>query len=120
MALQPPTPGQLRDLLRFERRVEEADGYGNSDGDWRPMFAARRGRLTPTRGGDQVIASRAAGVSTWDLWIYWDPEAAQVGPGDQVVDVRRPERAFKVTFAQDMDGKQAWLLLQLELGKATG
>lgn len=121
MALQIPSAGELRDRLRFERRQKVADGYGNSDGLWLPMFAPRRGKLAPTRGGDQVIAARAQGVSSWDLWIRWDVEAATVAPGDRVVDTRDERRVFKIVFAQDMQaGKRAWLLLQLELGGAVG
>lgn len=122
MALMTPQPGKLRDRLRFERRAgDQPDGYGNTDGDWQPLIEQpRRGRLLPVRGGDQVIADRAQGVSNWNLWVRYDPAVAGVAPGDRVVDTRDPSRVFRVTFAQDMDGSRAWILMQLELGKAVG
>jgi hypothetical protein len=68
--------------VRFERRqvVGAGDGYGNSDGDWLPLIARRSAKLTPRSGGEQVVAERLQGVSSWDLWVRFDQATSQVSP----------------------------------------
>lgn len=118
MALPPISSAQLTERVRFERRAPAQDGYGNTKGDWAVLIEGRFARLTPTRGGEQIIAARAQGVSAWDLWVMSDSETRQVNTDDRVVDVRNPDRTFNVKFVADMDGRREWLLIQLEQGGA--
>jgi head-tail adaptor len=121
MAIQEPSPGELRESVRFERRevVGEGDGFGNSDGDWLPLIARRSAKLVPRTGGEQVVAERLQGVSSWDLWVRFDQATSQVEPGDRLVDRRNAARVFNIRFCQDMTGRRRWILMQLELGVAT-
>lgn len=114
--------GDMRQAVQFQRRPEVADGYGNTQGDWQVLIARRAAKLVPTRGGEQVIAQRLQGQSSWDLFVRFDSQTSQVRPGDRVIDLddQIPGRAFAVRFAQDMDGRRVWLLLQLTLGEAEG
>lgn len=114
--------GDMRQVVQFQRRAPVADGYGNTDGPWEVTIPRRAAKLIPTRGGEQVIAQRLQGQSTWDLYVRFDDQTRQVIPGDRVIDLHDivPGRTFAVRFAQDMDGKRTWLLLQLTLGQADG
>jgi head-tail adaptor len=118
MAALSPHIGELRALVRFDRRITQPDGYGNAEADWQVLMPRCPAKLVPTRGGEQVIAARLQGVSSWDLWVRFDPATSEVRPGDRVVDVLDPNRIFAVRFAQDMDGRRRWILMQLELGGA--
>ena len=107
----------LRDKVRFERRAEVADGFGNFEGDWRSLGEARAS-LNPTRGGETVIAGRLQGKASWDLWVQSSALTRSVSPGDRVVDVRDPRRVFNIRWSGDLDGDRRWLLVQLEQGVA--
>ena len=67
--MKPPTP--LRNKVRFERRSTVRDGLGGYEGDWASL-GARLCRLTPTRGNEEVVATRLSGLSGWDLWCRYD------------------------------------------------
>jgi head-tail adaptor len=107
----------LRDKVRFERRAEVADGFGNFEGDWRSLGEARAS-LNPTRGGETVIAGRLQGKASWDLWVQSSALTRSLTPGDRVVDVRDPRRVFNIRWSGDLDGDRRWLLVQLEQGVA--
>jgi head-tail adaptor len=114
-----PPVGDLRERVIFQRRETVADGYGNTEGDWVEL-GRRAARLRPTRGGEQIIAGRAQGVSLWDLWVRCDSLTRAVTTDDRVADALDPARVFNIRFAEDMDGKRQWILLQLEKGAADG
>jgi head-tail adaptor len=117
-----PLAGQLREAVRFERRAAADDGYGNTQGAWENLIARRAAKLTPTRGGEQVIADRLQGQSSWDLWVRFDSETSRVTTDDRAVELVNgaPGRTFNIAFAQDMTGLRRWILMQLTLGKADG
>lgn len=119
MAIQEPNAGELRERVSFQRRLRQADGYGNAEGDWAVLIASRRAKLNPTRGGEQVIAQRAQGLSAWDCWVRLDAETALVTTDDRLIDARTPDLAFNIKFVGDMTGRRRWLLMQLELGGST-
>jgi head-tail adaptor len=118
-AIGPLGAGELRQRVTFERLQQVPDGAGGNVGDWTALIQSRSARLTPTRGGEQVIAGRLQGVSAWDLWVVYDSETAGITTTDRVVDARNPARIFAIRFIADMDGARRWLLMQLELGVAS-
>lgn len=119
--MQPTGAGDLREAVRFDRRVAgPGDGYGNPQGVWQVLIDRRAAKLQPTRGGESVIADRAQGASTWDLWVRFDSATSRVTTDDRVVDLRRPAVTYNIVFAQDMTGLRRWILMQLTLGKADG
>lgn len=107
----------LRDKVRFERRAEVADGFGNFEGDWRSLGEARAD-LKPTRGLETVLAGRLQGRASWDLWVQSSNLTRSLTPGDRVVDVRDPTRVWNIRWSGDLDGDRRWLLIQLEQGVA--
>ena len=114
--------GNLRDRVRFERRTTTDDGYGNQEGAWGDLTppVVRACELKPTRGGESIQAGRLAGTALWDCWVRKDSGTNRVKVGDRAVDVRDESRTFNVRFIGDMDGKNAWLLIQMESGVAEG
>jgi head-tail adaptor len=115
-----PLRDEYRQAVRFERRALAADGFGNTLGDWQPLIPRRACSLKPTRGGEQTIAQRAQGTSTWDLWVDFDSQTAGVTTDDRVVDLAPTGRVFNIVFAEDMSGHGKTILMQLTLGKADG
>ena len=117
--MKPPTP--LRNKVRFERRSTVRDGLGGYEGDWASL-GARLCRLTPTRGNEEVVATRLSGLSGWDLWCRYDSVTKGLTAGDRAVEIigDGDGREFNIRFVADMDGGRRWLLVQCELGAVSG
>lgn len=105
--------------LKFQRRTTTPDAYGNEEGAWADLGVERYGELKPTRGGEDVQASRLSGRTLFDFWTQADAGTRGIGPGDRAVDVRTG-RLFNVRFNEDMDGQNEFRLIQLESGVADG
>lgn len=119
MAIPEVSARDLRERVTFQRRGPSAgDGAGNFEDVFADLFS-RNAKLTPTRGGDTVIAGRLQGTSAWDCWVRFDKDTRTLTPDDRVIDARHPERIFNIRWAGDLTGRKRWLLLQLELGVAT-
>lgn len=117
----PKGAGDLRDRVKFQRRAEGDDGYGNTEGSWGDLGVERDCSLVPTRGGEAVQAGRLAGTASWDLWVRADSGTKSLTVGDRVVDARNPARVLNIVFGPaDMDGRNTWLLLQCMTGQADG
>lgn len=118
---KPSGAGDLRQRVRFERRSDVPDGYGNTKAEWVDLGLDRSCSLTPTRGGESVQAARTAGTASWDCWLRNDRALRQVTTADRVVDARGPSRSFNIVFGPvDMDGDGHWLFCQLISGGADG
>lgn len=118
---KPRGAGELRQKVRFERRVNTPDGYGNTKAGWEDLALDRSCSLTPTRGGESVQAGRAAGSASWDMWLRNDRALRGVTTADRVVDARDGSRSFNIVFGPvDMDGDGRWLFCQLVSGGADG
>lgn len=117
---KPKGAGELRQRVRFERRAEQGDGYGNVRAGWVPLGIERQAALHPTRGGEEIQAGRLAGVASWDLWLRWDRRLATVVADEcRAVNVRTGQ-AFNIRFVGDLDGDQRWLFMQLQSGVPEG
>lgn len=116
-----PHASDLRNSVRVERRSQTLTSRGGL-GAWETLITSRRCDLKPRKasgGAEQVIAARLQGVAVFDCWMRWDPETAEIRSEDRLVDRDNTTRVFNVRFAEDLDGRKKWLLLQLELGVAT-
>lgn len=122
--------GKMRDRLRFQRRTQGDDGFGNLDGAWGELTPAvvRFCDLKPTRGGEEIQSARLSGSALFDCWVRSDSGTRAIRPGDRAVDERglvggkvtAATRVFNVRFNEDMDGRDRWRLIQLESGVADG
>ncbi|MFZ0267767.1 phage head completion protein [Caulobacter sp.] len=121
MAWTPPSAGELRQRVRFEARAQTAgDGYGNTEGDWEVIVSDRRVRLLPVRGGEAVQADRLAGLSAWTLDVPADTLVRTVAPQMRVVDCRDPTRTWDVKSVLDLEGRDRWRTMTLEMGGSDG
>lgn len=116
----PKSPAELTEAVRFERRRDVDDGYGNTKGDWQTLIEKRRAKLHPTRGGEAVQAARLQGVQSWDCWVRFDSETRQLTSDDRAVDLADARRTFAIRFVGDLEGTRTWLFVQLEAGVADG
>lgn len=110
---------KLNARIKFQRRSTVIDAFGNKEGGWVDLGVERFGELKPTRGGEDVQASRLTGKAMFDFWVRSDAGTRSVGTGDLAVDVRTG-RAFNVRFNEDMTGQNGWRLMALESGVAGG
>lgn len=110
---------KLNARIKFQRRSTVIDAFGNEEGGWVDLGVERFGELKPTRGGEDVQASRLTGKAMFDFWVRSDAGTRSVGTGDLAVDVRTG-RAFNVRFNEDMTGQNGWRLMALESGVAGG
>jgi len=110
---------KLNARIKFQRRSTVIDAFGNEEGGWVDLGVERFGELKPTRGGEDVQASRLTGKAMFDFWVRSDAGTRNVGTGDLAVDVRTG-RAFNVRFNEDMTGQNGWRLMALESGVAGG
>lgn len=117
---KPKGAGDLRDRVKFQRRVEVEDDYGNTQGGWADLDISRAASLSPTRGGETVQAARVTGSAMWDCWVRSDSGTRSVNTGDRIVDERDPTRVINITFAEDMDRRREWILMQGTSGLADG
>lgn len=117
---KPKGAGDLRHRVKFQRRAEGDDGYGNPVQGWVDLDISRACSLTPTRGGETVQAGRVAGTASWDCWVRNDSGTRSLRTGDRAIDTREAGRTFNIVFIGDMDGDRAWLLIQMKSGVVDG
>jgi head-tail adaptor len=119
-----PLARDLRDRVKFQRRIATPTALGGTTGAWVDLIASRSVQIVPFRprrtGGVQDLADRAQGTSPFDMYVRWDSQTSLITTDDRVVDLRLPSRVFKIGFVQDMDGRQVWLTFQLVSGVADG
>ncbi|HYC66646.1 head-tail adaptor protein [Brevundimonas sp.] len=116
----PKGAGDLRQRVKFQRRGEGDDGYGNTATDWADMGIARACSLMPTRGNEAVQAARLSGLASWDIWVRSDSGTRRLQVGDRAINERDASQTFNIVFIGDMDGRRQWLLIQATTGGADG
>lgn len=68
--------GDLREVIEFQTRSEEDDGYGNTvTGPFATVWSAPA-RVQILRGSETVMAGRLTGKQTVAVSIRWQPEVA--------------------------------------------
>lgn len=117
----PKGAGELKDKVRFERRGDTTDEYGNpSSGGWADLGVERRCKLEPTKGDEAIVQGRLAGKASYDIWLRPSAAVKALKTGDRAVDARDAARVFNIRFGPaDMTGDGKWLLVQAEAGVAT-
>ena len=115
-----PRVGDLRERVRVEKkiRVPTGDGAGNYEDGWQTLIDGRSARIAPTRGGEQVLAGRLAGVESYDIWVRKDAETRMITVGDRIVDTRDEARIFNIRWIGNLDERGRFLLLQAQAGVA--
>ena len=110
--------GQLRESLRFEKRMEVADdGYGNRGGVWVEQFRAKA-NVAPLKGGEHVIAARLTGVSPVMITTRYSQDAALIDPSWRAVD-NRSGTVYNIRDASNTDEKRRYIDMLAEQGTPT-
>lgn len=102
------TAGDLRELLRFERRtIAGDDGYGNTIYAWSKLFEAPA-RVRPLREDERIAQQRVEGVINYEITIRCQEAASDLVAADRAVDVR-DGRVFNLTQAINADEHRRYL-----------
>lgn len=118
MAWTPPRRAELRARVQVLGRSPTSKNVGGViRRGWDVVVPDRMARLLPQRGGDAVIADRVAGVSIWTMDV---PACSAIraigdGAGMRVQDVRDPRRQLAIKSCLDLEGRDRWRTLTLEL-----
>jgi head-tail adaptor len=117
--------GPLRDMLRFEKRIMTDDGAGNEVGNWVPQFSPISARLTPLNWGETVLASRLAGVVTYQITVRGSSDARKIDNTWRAVNMRKhlPDGKFEcynIKAPVNPDERGAYLIFTAESGVAEG
>lgn len=101
------TAGKLKEMIAFDRRIKDEDGYGNVEGDWQEQFRTHA-RVQPIKGGEEVFAGRIAGKQPVIIQIRYSAQAQQITNAWRARDVRTG-RTYNITSAADMGENRAFL-----------
>lgn len=95
------------------------DGYGNFEDAWAEQFQ-RSARIRPLTGGEQVLASRLAGVQPVIIIVRRDSQTKLVQPGWRVRDVGDSPASieFNITAIINRDEKNRYLDMMATTGVA--
>jgi head-tail adaptor len=108
--------GDLRERVTFQRRGELSDGFGNEvTGDWADQFTVAA-RVQARLGGEEVVASRLAGVQPLILTVRSSSQTRQVTSGWRAYDARaginadgEPKRLFNIRSSANVDERNAFI-----------
>ncbi|NBJ13335.1 phage head closure protein [Microvirga arsenatis] len=106
--------GALRDRIRFEKRAEADDGYGNTVSDWTPQFE-RAAEIRPLKGSEQVIASRLQGTQPALILVRYDSQTATITPEWRAVDARSGT-TYNIQTAADMERRREYITMMCTAG----
>lgn len=110
--------GELRERVAFARRVTSSDGAGNERAEFSTQFTAWA-RIQPLKGGEEVLASRLAGVQPVIIRIRSSEAAREIATTWRATDTRTG-REYDITAVANMDERNGYLDLMATAGKAVG
>src|SRR5262245_66425194 len=101
--------GELRERVRFDRRMTVADdGYGNTLGQWEEFAGPCAARIAPTAGSEETLADGQAALGNVEITIRSCAMARQINPGDRAVNVRTG-RTFNIASVINDDEHNQFL-----------
>ncbi|WP_162409383.1 head-tail adaptor protein [Acuticoccus sediminis] len=117
-----PAAGSLREQIRFDRRVEFDDGYGNTTAGWGAFAEGLPAAIEPVRGSEEVLAGKLTGLTPVTITIRWQPGlvggADRLTTADRAVNVRSGD-TFNIKSIE-ADPRRRWITLTCENGGADG
>jgi head-tail adaptor len=112
--------GELREMLRFDRRVTiPDDGYGNTQGTWEPFAGPCPARIAPAAGSEDVLAERLTGLQPVEITVRYSRETVVIGTQDRAVDVRSG-KTYSISSVNNADERRAYLTILATAGGADG
>ncbi len=119
MAWKAPQAGDLRHLIRIDRKVQTSDQMGGFTTAWAPLIEKTDALVTPSKGGEQVRAARSSGIVPTEITIRWTPTAASITAQDRAVDLRTGQTFNIRCPALDLNGHRRFVVLTCETGGLT-
>lgn len=114
MAWVPPSIGSLRSSVRFERRVDSADGIGGFTSSWSPV-ATVAAKLTPLKGGEEVRAARLSGQEPVEITVRSETLTRSITSADRAVDVRSGQ-TFNIKWTGNLDERDRFITVIAQAG----
>lgn len=105
---------QFRDRFRFEKRLEEEDPFGNTEGEWQVLFT-RRVCLRAQKGGETVLAQRLQSQQPVLVIVRRDSETSLIQPDWRLVD-ERTDIIYAIHTVYDMERHGRHITLLCETG----
>jgi SPP1 family predicted phage head-tail adaptor len=103
-----------RERVRFERRQDTDDGYGNTVSDWLPQFE-RPAQFIMRPGSEAVTAARLEGRQPIKVIVRYDTQTSTVTPDWRLVDLNG-NRVLAIVAADDMDRQRRWWTMECLAG----
>lgn len=110
-----PAAGDLREAIRFEARVEAADGFGNSVAAWEARFS-RSAQFLMKPGSEAMQAARLQSQQPVNMIVRFDPQTRTITPEWRAVD-ERTGVVYAIRAVEDMDRRRQWLTLVCVAGE---
>jgi SPP1 family predicted phage head-tail adaptor len=111
----------MRESVRFERRAEVDDGYGNVTGGWETLVASVYAEIRPLRGREEVLAGKLTGTMPYEVKTRWRADLAigedRLTTDDRAVNVATGD-VYNIRSVENPDMKRQWLKLTCEAGVA--
>jgi SPP1 family predicted phage head-tail adaptor len=114
------TAGELRERIRFDRRlIAGDDGYGNVIYAWQTIAGPLAARIDPGRGSEAVLAQRITGIAVYDIKVRWCAAARAIETQDRAVNERTGEE-YNVTAVTNDDETRHYMNITATTGEAAG
>jgi SPP1 family predicted phage head-tail adaptor len=111
------TAGGLREIVAFDQRALQSDGYGNSQADWVERFRAAA-RIKPARGGETIQAARLAGSQPVVITVRSSSNMRMVKSEWRARDVRSGT-IYNIRSIVNPDEKDKFIDMECDAGVAT-
>lgn len=124
-----PSPAELRDRIRAERRVGQENVGGVVQSSWAPIGVDRSARIVTRLGGETATAARQTSRQLVEITLRSDSDTRRIQTDDRLVDVRgmvndsivETTRIWTVLSIGEVEGGlNRWLNLLCETGGRDG
>jgi len=109
--------GSLDKRVRFQRRQDVEDEFGNVKSTWVDQFTVSA-RMIPRLGGEEVMAGRLQGVQPYILRVRGSSDTRQITPEWRAVNARTG-LAYNIKSISNPDERGAYLDMLVVQGGAT-
>lgn len=110
-----PQAGDLREVVRFEARIEAEDNYGNSVAAFEAQFS-RAAMYLMKPGSEAMQAARLQSQQPVNMIVRFDPQTRTITPEWRAVD-ERTGVVYAIRAVEDMDRRRQWLTLVCVAGE---
>ena len=108
--------GSLHDRVRFERRANTVDDFGNQGGVWETIVETRA-RIRVLSGREPELADKAESTLTVEVTVRYQAALASLRGDDRMVDVATGE-VFDILWTANKDRRSRMITLRAEKAKA--